>query len=194
MTSYLDALPKNPASAVRGAGITSYAESLNKAGAVAYSPPLQASKPPAQASAPPASKEPFSFDNKAKVAASSASYLDALASSSSIAPTGAGVRGYLDGLPSGAATLAGAGMMTYVNTLKATSVAGGPGVRTYTDALSGGKVATMSTPFSKPTFTIGSVTGRFNLTIDADPALLEKIRQAGNRKVVLKGKITGVSS
>jgi hypothetical protein len=191
MTSYLDALPHNPV-ATTGSGMTSYAESLNKAGAAAA--PVEAAAPAA-----PAAAAPTSFAADGTAAATSAGYMAAL-SSGTTSISGAGIKGYLDALPTAPSMTGGAGISNYLSSLPASNVAsGGAGLRTYQDALS------PSSGYSKPpafglsgksapkSFTIGSVSGSFDFSFEADSAILEKIAAAGGRKIVLSGTVESVS-
>lgn len=188
MTSYLDALPKNAVpSTGRGAGLMSYTDALNKPAAKAPAP----AAPAAVSSSAPA----------APVAAGS-SYLETLASSSSGAPTGSGLRGYLDVLPRAAPPTGGAGLKTYTDNLPVTNtVAGtGAGMNTYTDNLSGGKrVSSKSySPFGSapktPSF-VGTVSGtQIGFTLEASDlsSLVEQLRGSGGT-IRLTGSIENIS-
>jgi hypothetical protein len=183
MTSYLDALPKS--SAPTGSGMPSYAASLNKAGASSAPAPV----------ASPAAPTSFASADTSTVVISSASYLDNLKGAS--APTGSGMIGYLDALPQGPRAITGAGILSYANALRTTNTVSGAGIRSYTDALSptsgSWKGASSSSSGSPAAFTIGSVSGRFDFSLEVDADIIEKLKQAGNRKVTLTGKVTNVA-
>jgi len=185
ITSYLDALPKS--STTTGSGMPSYAESLNKAGA---------SSAPA-APAAPAAPTSFASASTSTVVTSSASYLDNLKSVGSTAPTGSGMRGYLDGLPQGPSAPNGAGILSYANAIRTINTVSGAGIRSYTDALSptsgSWKGASSSSVGSPSAFTIGSVSGRFDFSIQVDVEVIEKLKQAGHKKVTLTGKVSNVA-
>lgn len=193
MTSYLDALPKNSASS-GGPGLSSYASSLNQAAAATSAAPAPAAP---VAPAPVASVEPTDFG---VTVAAGGNYLDALAAaSSSGAPTGAGLMGYLDALPRAASASTGAGIRTYTDNLPITNTfAGtGSGMNTYTDNLSGGRSVSGSfSPFgaakSSPasSFAMGSVTGKFDFSLVADADVIEKLKAAAGRRVRMTGRIT----
>jgi len=192
MTSYLDALPKNAAPSVgRGAGLMSYTDSLNKPAAAAPAPAAPAAPAAVSSSSAPA----------APVAAGG-SYLETLARASSAAPTGSGLRGYLDVLPRAAPATAGAGIKTYTDFLPVTNtVAGtGAGMNTYTDNLSGGKrVSNKSySPFGAapktPSF-VGTVSGtQIGFTLEASDlsSLVEQLRGSGGT-IRLTGSIENIS-
>jgi hypothetical protein len=193
MTSYLDALPKNAApSTGRGAGLMSYTDSLNAKKAAAAAPaPAAPAAPVASSSSAPA----------APVAAGG-SYLETLARSSSGAPTGSGLRGYLDVLPRAAPATGGAGIKTYTDNLPVTNtVAGtGAGMNTYTDNLSGGKrvSAKSYSPFGAapktPSF-VGTVSGtQIGFTLEASDlsSLVEQLRGSGGT-IRLTGSIENIS-
>jgi hypothetical protein len=173
ITSYLDALPKSN-NAPHGSGISSYAESLNRAGA--------ASAPSSSASSTSAkTTESYSFDSPTSiVAASSVSYLSALSKGNN-APTGAGMTTYLDSIPKTSGAPTGAGMRSYADALRTVSGMSGPGIQTYIDALSGSKTSSSS-----------FVNGKFDFSLEVDAAILEQLREAGNRRVTMSGKISSV--
>jgi hypothetical protein len=180
MTSYLDALPSNDSSRFGGAGLTSYASSLNQAAAAAPKPVA------------PAAPVATSASTAGPTAPTSGAYLEAL--STGVAIGGPGLTGYLDALPRSATLSGGAGISTYISNIVSSNVVSGPGMTSYTDALGGRSTFSKSfSPFSgaasKPssTFTIGSVTGRFDFSLHADAEMIEKLKAAGNRKVILKG-------
>lgn len=188
MRSYLDSLPKNAAPSVGGgAGLRSYTDNLS--GGVASARPAF-TPPPAAPAAPVVPSEPA-----APVVAAGVNYLDALAkSSTSGAPTGAGLTSYLDALPRAPPTRGGAGIQSYTDNLPvANAFAGtGAGMTTYTDNLSGGRASTGKsfTPFvSKPSTSSSSAsTGHFEFTINADPDMIAQIQAAGDRRVRLSGR------
>ena len=190
MTGYLDALPANSAGVSSGRGIGSYAETLNVAGAAAAAP---------AAPAAPVAPAPASFESGGNVAATSASYMEALGASSTSSISGAGMSSYLDALPRAASRTAGAGIITHVNAIPAANVAaGGAGIQSYTDALNPGSVPSKGSwapgaSSSKPAFAIGSVSGSFDFSFEADAAILQKIAAAGGRKVVLSGIVESVT-
>ena len=207
ITSYLDAIPQNTVASVSGAGVASYAESLNNAGALSADYSTQATPPPALPATPAAPAVPvsppavpvveaasttpqsFSFENDpVTVVASSANYMDALSSSSSTtAPSGGGMRGYLDALPSTPSELGGAGITGYLDALPTVGGTSGGVVQTYSTSITGveGNAGTQS-------FTMGSINGKFDFKIDATDEIIDQILNAGDRKVTLNGKITDV--
>jgi len=191
MTSYLDALPKNaPPSMVSGAGLMSYTDALS------------AGKPVESVAAPVAPAAPATSSESAAPVAAGASYLDTLGGGSSTAPTGSGMRGYLDVLPRAPPAIGGAGIKTYTDNLPVTNtVAGtGSGMNTYTDNLSGGKAVTGKsfTPFAAspktPSF-VGSVGGsQIGFTLEASDlsSLVEQLRGSGGT-IRLTGSIENIS-
>lgn len=193
VTNYLDALPQN--SAVGGAGISTYASSLN-----AYASEIVGSAPSAPQFAAPVSAAPAApaFDNEsAAMATSSGSYLDALATAAS-QTSGAGITTYVESLPITAALAGGAGLNTYASNLVSTSTVSGAGIPTYADALCGGipsftnsfspfSGASISASGSDVTFTMGSVTGYFEFALEAGPEMVQKLRAAGSNSVTIEG-------
>lgn len=183
MTSYLDALPRNSATG-GGPGISSYASSLNQAAATYRA--TAASTPVVELEA----------EDLAAAAASTRSYLDALATGSSV--RGPGMTGYLDALPRSASRAGGAGITTYVSNIITSNSVSGPGLMSYTDALSGRASFSKSfSPFGSspsssgnPSFAIGSTTGRFDFTLEADAETIEKLKASAGRRVTLTGRIT----
>jgi hypothetical protein len=191
MTSYLDALPRNSATG-GGPGISSYASSLNQA-AAAYQAAAAAPVEVPMAAAP---VEAQSFD-AAPSAPASGNYLDALSTGNSI--SGPGLTSYLDALPRSSSRVGGAGITTYVSNIIAANVVSGPGLVSYTDALSGRSYFSKSfSPFGgssparsgAPSFAIGSTTGRFDFTLEADAETIEQLKAAAGRRVTLRGRIT----
>jgi hypothetical protein len=194
MYGYLDALPHNSGS-MGGPGISSYAASLNQAAAeyqAATAPPPAQSQPVA----PVAPAQP-SASVGGSAAPTSGSYLEALSSGSSIG--GPGIASYLDALPRSAALAGGVGISTYVSNIVSSNVAGGPGLTSYTDALSGpssfAKSYAPSRGFSPASgaaasFAIGSTTGRFDFTLEADAETIELLKANAGRRVTLTGRIT----
>jgi hypothetical protein len=187
MTSYLDALPRNSATG-GGPGISSYASSLNQA-AAAYRG--------AATHAPVEEPLTTSVEPEILAAVSSRSYLDALATGPSI--RGPGITGYLDALPRSANRAGGAGISTYVSNIITSNVVSGPGFLSYTDALSGRTSFSKSfSPFGglspassgNPSFAIGSTTGRFDFTLEADAETIEQLKASAGRRVTLTGRIT----
>jgi hypothetical protein len=187
MTSYLDALPRNSASG-GGPGISSYASSLNQA-AAAYQ----------AATAPPPVEKPMTptLEPDSLEVASSRSYLDALTTTSSV--RGPGITSYLDALPRSVTRTGGAGINTYVSNIITSNAVSGPGLLSYTDALSGRASFSKSfSPFGglssassgKSSFAIGSTTGRFDFTLEADAETIEQLKAAAGRRVTLTGRIT----
>lgn len=204
MTSYLDALPKNSAG-FGGPGISSYASSLNQAAAqyvaqTGSAPPAPAAPAPAAAAKSDMSSHP--------VAVSTGNYLDALAGGSSSSPTGPGITSYLDALPKSATLSGGAGISTYISAMTSSNVVSGPGMTTYTDALGGGRAGYSKKTYSpfggaasagsastgSRAFTIGSVTGKFDFSLEASPELIEQLKANSGRRVTLTGRITSYSS
>jgi hypothetical protein len=195
VTSYLDALPQN--SAVGGAGISTYASSLNE-----YASEIVGSAPSApQVAAPaPVAAAPAAFVSaigSAAMATSSGSYLDALATAAS-QTSGAGITTYVESLPITAALVGGAGLNTYASNLVSSSNVSGPGIPTYADALCGGipsftnsfspfSGASISASGSDVNFTMGSVTGYFDFALEASPAMMAKLKAAGRNSVRITG-------
>eukprot|EP00529_Nitzschia_sp_RCC80_P029990 CAMPEP_0113458602 /NCGR_PEP_ID=MMETSP0014_2-20120614/10008_1 /TAXON_ID=2857 /ORGANISM="Nitzschia sp." /LENGTH=306 /DNA_ID=CAMNT_0000350133 /DNA_START=236 /DNA_END=1156 /DNA_ORIENTATION=- /assembly_acc=CAM_ASM_000159 len=199
MASYLDALPMN--SGASGPGISSYASSLNQDAAYYVAEAVASAPEPAA----PAAPSDFSSD-PAPVAVSAGNYLDALAGGAS-STSGPGITSYLDALPQAATLSGGAGISTYISTMTTSNTVSGPGVPTYTDALSGGSSVSSSKTYSpfggakssasssgSPAFAIGSVTGRFDFTLEASPELVEQLKANAGRRVTLTGRITSWSS
>ena len=195
MTGYLDALPHN-SGGVGGPGISSYAASLNQAAAEYVAAAAPPPTPQSQAPAPAAPVE-----SSASVGGSSAptsgSYLAALSTGSSIG--GPGIASYLDVLPRSAALAGGAGISTYASNIVSSNVAGGPGLTTYTDALSGPSSFAKSyapsgnySPASgaAASFAMGSTTGTFDLTLEADAETIELLKANAGRRVTMTGTIT----
>jgi hypothetical protein len=86
----------------------------------------------------------------------------------------------------------GAGIASYVNALTSSSIASGPGMTSYADALSPFSASSKSSsPFgvAKSSFAIGSITGKFVFTLEADADMIEKLAAAGDGRVTLKGTI-----
>ena len=200
MANYLDALPQNNASG--GPGISTYASSLNQAASEVYMATAPAAAPTFAASPAAAEVSHPIPDLTAAVAAaapSAGSYLDALATGSS--SSGAGITTYLETLPQTCILSGGAGMSTYASNLVSANVVSGAGVPTYTDVLGGGlsSYTNSFSPFgaasisssgsSQSNFAIGSVTGRFDFTLEADAAMIAQLQAAGNRRVTIKGKM-----
>ena len=200
MANYLDALPQNNASG--GPGISTYASSLNQAASEVYMATAPAAAPTFAAS-PAAAEVSHPIPDLTAVAAAAApsagSYLDALATGSS--SSGAGITTYLETLPQTCILSGGAGMSTYASNLVSANVVSGAGVPTYTDVLGGGlsSYTNSFSPFgaasisssgsSQSNFAIGSVTGRFDFTLEADAAMIAQLQAAGNRRVTIKGKM-----
>lgn len=192
ITSYLDALPQN--SAIAGAGISTYASSLNQ-----YASEIIASDPVAAASAPVAAAAAASVADiiSAPIATTSGSYLDALNSAASQI-SGAGITTYVEALPVTAVIAGGAGIHTYASDLVSASSVGGPGVPTYVDTLNGG-IASFTNSFSPfsgasipasgsdVTFTMGSVTGTFDFTLEATAEIVDQLKAAGSNSVTISG-------
>lgn len=195
ITSYLDALPQN--SAFGGPGISSYASSLNQ-----YANEIIASSPSAPEVAAPAPVAPAPVapvaDAASPMATSSGSYLDALATAAS-QTSGAGITTYVESLPITAALAGGAGITSYASSLVSSSWAGGAGVPSYVDTLGGGipSFTNSFSPFSGAsipasgsdvTFTIGSVTGQFDFTLEASAEMIQKLKAAGSNSVTITGR------
>jgi hypothetical protein len=182
MTSYLDALPKITAVGNSGSSMSSYAASLNQAGATTPPPAFVADTAAASSVFPESGSAP----------ASTTSYLSALAGSSS-SVSGAGIRGYLDSFPSSAASAPrGAGITTYLDALPSSTSFRGAGIQTYTDALSPSRGFAKVADSAKG-FAIGSVSGTFQFSIDANEAMIQQIASGMGRKAVLKGLVDSVS-
>mmetsp|Transcript_4878 Transcript_4878/g.10763 ORF Transcript_4878/g.10763 Transcript_4878/m.10763 type:complete len:323 (-) Transcript_4878:32-1000(-) len=192
ITSYLDALPHN--AAVGGAGITSYASSLNQyASEIIGSVEQEA---PAPVAAVPVA--PVSDVAASPLSTSPASYLDALSTGAS-AVSGAGITTYVESLPLTAVLAGGAGINTYASNLVASSAVSGPGVPTYADTLGGGigSFTNSFSPFGEASiavssnnveFTIGSVTGQFDFTLEASAEIIEQLQAAGSNGVSFTGR------
>jgi hypothetical protein len=187
MMNYLDALPQTIAP-ISGAGMPSYAASLNQAASAA---PVAPAAPAPAAAVPvvtPAASTTFAVAN-------AVSYLEGIDSSSS-SVSGPGLTSYLDALPRAAVLSGGSGILSYANALRTASVISGPGFNTYTDALSPSSVTGKAfSPVSTaaPAFAMGSLTGTFDFTIEADDAFIAQLRAAGNRKVTIKGKVNTIN-
>ncbi len=190
LTTYLDALPQN--SNFGGAGISTYASSLNQYAQEIMGVP-EFSAPPA-----PAPVQSFGGDNSLPpMATSSGNYLDALTTAAS-QTSGAGITTYVESLPITAALAGGAGIQTYAGSLVSSSSISGSGVSTYADTLGGG-IASFSNSFSPfggssiaasgsdVTFTMGSVTGYFDFTLEADAEMVAKLKAAGSNSVTIHG-------
>jgi hypothetical protein len=199
MANYLDALPQNNASG--GPGISTYASSLNEAASEVYMAAAPAAAPTFAAS-PAATEVSHPIPDLTAAAAAvpnAGSYLDALATGSS--SSGAGITTYLETLPQTCILSGGAGMSTYASNLVSANVVSGAGVPTYTDVLGGGLFSYKNSfsPFgaasisssgsSQSNFAIGSVTGRFDFTLEADVAMIAQLQAAGNRRVTIKGQM-----
>jgi hypothetical protein len=134
VTSYLDALPKNP-STMGGSGMNTYTDNLGGGSSFA--------KPAAPAAPAAAAKPAFTPTPTTVIAAvAGKTYMEALGSATSAgAPTGAGLLGYLDALPRTSAVSGGSGIRTYTDNLPVSDavIGTGAGLNTYTDNLSGGK-------------------------------------------------------
>lgn len=196
ITSYLDALPLN--SAIGGAGITSYASSLNQyaseiVASVQEAAPVAAA-PVAAAPAPVAAADAAS----APTATTSGSYLDALSTGAS-SVSGAGITTYVESLPITAALSGGAGINTYASNLVSSTSFSGPGVPTYVDVISGGipSFTNSFSPFGETSiavssnnveFTMGSVTGQFDFTLEASAEIIEQLKAAGTNSVTISGR------
>ncbi|MGK3741460.1 MAG: hypothetical protein ACI90V_008313 [Bacillariaceae sp.] len=198
MANYLDALPQNNASG--GPGISSYASSLNQAASEVYMAAAPAAPPVAAPAAAEVSHSIPDLTAAATAAPNAGSYLDALATGSS--SSGAGITTYLETLPQTCILSGGAGMSTYASNLVSANVVSGAGVPTYTDVLGGGlsSYTNSFSPFgaasissssgsSQSNFAIGSVTGRFDFTLEADAAMIAQLQAAGDRRVTIKGQM-----
>jgi hypothetical protein len=192
MINYLDALPQTTAP-TSGSGMPSYAASLNQAASAATVAPVAPAAPaPAAPVTAAAASTTFAAPNVG-------SYIEALSSGAS-SVSGPGITTYLDALPRASGLAGGGGINTYANALRSVSVISGPGFNTYTDALSPNSVSgksfsvfSGSKSASKPAFSIGSLTGTFDFTIEADDAFIAKLREAGNRRVTIKGKVNKIN-
>ena len=189
MASYLDSLPKNAAPSVGGAGMASFTDTLSG----------KASPPPAYEPEPAAPAAPAPVADEPAAPVSSGNYMDTIsASSTSGAPTGAGMAAYLDSLPRAASSLGGAGIQSYTDSLPVTNTAvgTGAGMSTYTDNLSGGRTSSGKSykPFasksSAPAFGMGTSSGKFDFSIHADADMIAQIKAAGGRRVRLSGRAT----
>jgi len=195
ITSYLDALPQN--SATEGAGISTYASSLNQYASeiIASSPSAQAIDVPAPVSAAPVAT--VSDISSSPMATTSGSYLDDLDTAAS-QTSGAGITTYVESLPITAALVGGTGINTYASNLISSSSVSGPGVTTYADTLGGGipSFTNSFSPFSGAsipasgsdvTFTIGSLTGQFDFNLEASAEMVDKLKAAGSNSVKIMG-------
>lgn len=196
ITSYLDALPQN--TAFGGAGITTYASSLNQYASEITGTPVPAAPAPVAAAAvapPVAAAAPSSTG---PVATTSGSYLDALSTAASTM-SGAGISTYVESLPITVALSGGAGINTYASNLVSSSAFGGAGVPSYVDVLGGG-IASFTNSFSPfsgsslaatsnaVSFTMGSVTGHFDFTLEASAEMVQKLKAAGSNSVTITGR------
>merc|ERR1712172_460532 len=128
-------------------------------------------------------------------ASNSKLYLEALATGSST--SGAGIATYLDALPQTSTLSGGSGISTYASNLVSSNIINGAGVPSYTDALGGGPSSFTNSfsPFgsassSQSNFAIGSVNGRFDLTLEADNEIIQQLKAAGpNSKVTISGRM-----
>jgi len=189
MANYLDALPQNSVSA--GPGLSSYASSLNHAASEAMAPEVVAS-PVADAVIPPKSDEVT-----LSAVTNPNAYLEALAIGATT--SGAGIATYLDTLPQ-TSTLSGggSGISTYASNLVSSNVINGGGVPTYTDSI-GGRISSFTNSFApfvsaastvrESNFAIGSVNGRFDLTLEADEGIIAQLQATGNSRVTIRGEM-----
>mmetsp|Transcript_11777 Transcript_11777/g.33832 ORF Transcript_11777/g.33832 Transcript_11777/m.33832 type:complete len:327 (-) Transcript_11777:144-1124(-) len=197
ITSYLDALPQN--SAISGTGITSYASSLNQYASEITST-VEEAAPVASAPAPvapaPVAAAPVA-QSSAPTATTSGSYLDALSTGAS-SVSGAGITTYVESLPITAALAGGAGINTYASNLVSSSAVSGPGVPTYADIIGGGvpSFTNSFSPFGETSiavssnnveFTMGSVTGTFDFTLETSAEMIDKLKAAGTNSVKIMG-------
>ena len=190
LTTYLDALPQN--SNFGGAGISTYASSLNQ-----YAQEIMGYPEVAAPAPEPVPVVSLGNDASTPMATSSGNYLDALTTAAS-QTSGAGITTYVESLPITAALAGGAGIQTYAGSLVSSSSISGTGVPTYADTLGGG-IASFSNSFSPfggssiaasgsdVTFTMGSVTGYFDFTLEADAEMVAKLRAAGSNSVTITG-------
>ena len=121
------------------------------------------------------------------------------------------MRGYLDAIPTAPAARGGAGIPTYKDALAASNVVrGGSGIRSHADALSpyansygqtygpsGTEYNTPAAPSfdntpAAPSFAMGSVSGKFDFSLEASAEIVEQLRAAGDRRVTLSGVINDV--
>lgn len=193
ITSYLDALPQN--TAFGGAGITTYASSLNQYASEITGTPVPAAPTPVAAAAVAPAVAPASAG---PVATTSGSYLDALNTAASTM-CGAGISTYVESLPITAALSGGAGINTYASNLVSSSAFGGAGVPSYVDVLGGG-IASFTNSFSPfsgsslaatsnaVSFTMGSVTGHFDFALEASAEMVQKLKAAGTNSVTITGR------
>jgi hypothetical protein len=190
--SYLDAL-KAPMSGSIGA---SFADSVSYQAATA--PAYNPDPAPAAPATPVAHSVPSASGSAAPT---TAGYLGALGSSS-VHTGGSGMRGYLDAIPTAPAARGGAGIPTYKDALAASNVVrGGSGIRSHADALSpyansygqtyGPSGTEYNTP-AAPSFAMGSVSGKFDFSLEASAEIVEQLRAAGDRRVTLSGVINDV--
>lgn len=185
---YLDNLPKSN-SAPQGAGIPSYAGSLQtSAPAAPAAAAVSAPAAPVQASTPSSSSEP--------VVTTSGGYLSALGRQGT-ALSGAGLQGYLDVMPRAPTVPAGAGINSFTANLPTVNVARGAGVPSYADALSGGfKAFAGSKGFAPSSSSVStSSTGKdmtFTLVAEDLDELVAKLKASGGR-LTFSGSIDGIS-
>ena len=195
ITNYLDALPQN--SAFGGAGISTYASSLNQYASeiIASAPSSPEFAAPSPVSAAPVA--PISNVASTPLATTSGSYLDALNTAAS-QTSGAGITTYVESLPITAALAGGSGINTYASNLVSSSSVNGPGVSTYADTLGGGipsftnsfspfSGASISASGSDVTFTMGSVSGQFDFALETSAEMIQKLRAAGSNSVTISG-------
>jgi hypothetical protein len=194
--SYLDNLPKSNV-ATKGAGMLSYAASLNKpSSASSYSAAPSFSAAPAAPAAPARANTPSSSSSAPAMTTTSGGYLSALGNPST-AVRGTGMRGYLDILPRAPTVSGGAGIPSFTATLPTVNVARGAGVPSYADALSGGyKSFSGSKGFapSSSSSTSSSIGKDVTFTLAAENIgeLVKKLRASGGR-LNFSGSIDNIS-
>jgi hypothetical protein len=86
-------------------------------------------------------------------------------------------------------------MLSYANAIRTINTVSGAGITSYTDALSptSGKWKGASSSSVGSTFAMGSVSGTFDFSLEVDADMIEKLKNAGNRKVTLTGTVTNVA-
>ena len=181
--SYLDALKSETTSAPQGAGLKGYLDGMTSSTTVSTPPP------------PPPIVQ--SFEDGPSMP-TSGNYLAALSgSSTSGAPSGSGITGYLDALPRSPAISGGRGILSHTDSLPATNVAsGGGGISTYMDSL-GGTVGSIKSSSQVPSSSSSSPSsksvGSFTLETEGLGQLLKNLKDATIGRINLSGTFDSIS-
>jgi len=128
LTSYLDTMAPSGSVPRAGAGLTSYLDDMSPGSSAVSSPaapaPAAPAAPASAASAPAANSAPAAGD-----------YLDAL-NTKSQSLSGGGITSYLDALPPGTTRAQGAGLTGYLGGFQGTTrAASGPGIGNYLNTI-----------------------------------------------------------